>query len=197
MPSEPEKHPNPDKPEILAPAGGRAQLEAAAWAGADAVYFGLDSGFNARARATGFAAADLPATVDYLHERGVRAYLTLNTLVFDEELAAAEQAIRRAAEAGIDALIVQDIGMLRLAAAVAPGLRLHASTQMSVTDAAGAAFVAGLGAQRVVVGRELSIDDIARVSTDSAIEVEAFVHGALCVSYSGQCFSSEAWGRPR
>ena len=193
-PSTAPHRPHPRKPEILAPAGGRAQLEAAVWAGADAVYFGLDSGLNARVRATSFAIDDLPATMDYLHERGVRGYLTLNTLVFDEELAAAEDLVRAAAVAGVDALIVQDIGLVRLARAVAPSLPVHGSTQMSITDAAGVAFAAQLGVRRVVVGRELSIDDIASVVADSTVEIEAFVHGALCVSYSGQCFSSEAWG---
>jgi putative protease len=181
-------------PEILAPAGGRAQLDAAVWAGADAVYFGLDSGLNARARATSFSRSELPTIMDELHTAGVRGYLALNTLVFDEELAKAERVVAEAAEAGVDALIVQDIGLTRLARSVAPHLPLHASTQMSITDAAGAAFAQGLGCRRVVVGRELSIDDIAVIAANSPIEIEAFVHGALCVSYSGQCFSSEAWG---
>jgi collagenase-like PrtC family protease len=188
-----DRHPR-SKPEILAPAGGRAQLEAAVWSGADAVYFGLEDGLNARARATSFRRDELAETMDYLHEHGVRGYLALNTLVFDEELAQAEDLVRSAAIAGVDALIVQDIGLARLARAVAPNLPLHGSTQMSVTDAAGAAFAASLGCKRIVVGRELSIDEIQRVIADSGIEVEVFVHGALCVSYSGQCFSSEAWG---
>ena len=182
------------KPEILAPAGGRAQLEAAVWAGADAVYFGLDSGLNARVRATSFAADTLAATMDYLHERGVRGYLTLNTLIFDEELARAEQLVRGAAQAGVDALIVQDIGLAHMARKTAPGLPIHGSTQMSITDVAGVAFASQLGVSRVVIGRELSIDEIAQVVHDGPLEIEVFVHGALCVSYSGQCFSSEAWG---
>ncbi|MCG6967417.1 MAG: U32 family peptidase [Chromatiaceae bacterium] len=182
------------KPEILAPAGGRAQLDAAVWAGADAVYFGLDSGLNARVRATSFHADELASTMDYLHERGVRGYLTLNTLVFDEELQRAEQLVRMAALAGVDALIVQDLGLVQLAHAVAPALPIHASTQMSITDGGGAALARDLGVSRVVIGRELSTDEIARVVRESDVEIEAFVHGALCVSYSGQCFSSEAWG---
>ncbi len=182
------------KPELLAPAGGRAQLEAAVWAGADAVYFGLDSGLNARVRAESFALETLEETLAYLHQRGVRGYLTLNTLVFDEELERAEALVRAAAAAGVDALIVQDPGLLQLARAVAPALPLHASTQMSVTDADGTAWAASLGVRRVVVGRELSIDEIAAVSAASPVEIEVFVHGALCVSYSGQCYSSEAWG---
>lgn len=192
-------NPLPEKPEILAPAGGRAQLEAAVWAGADAVYFGLDHGLNARVRATSFKLDELDATMAFLHERGVRGYLALNTLVFDEELADAERLVRRAALAGVDALIVQDIGLTRLARAVAPHLPLHGSTQMSISDANGIAFAAELGVERVVVGRELSVDEITRVIEHKAarygdIGIEVFVHGALCVSYSGQCFSSEAWG---
>ena len=182
------------RPELLAPAGGRAQLEAAVWAGADAVYFGLDTGLNARVRATSFRVDELQATLDYLHERGVRGYLTLNTLVFDEELARAEALVRTAASAGADALIVQDIGLLELARAVAPALPVHGSTQMSVTDAAGVELAAQLGCRRVVLGRELSIEDISTIARHSRTEIEVFVHGALCVSYSGQCFSSEAWG---
>ena len=187
------------KPEILAPAGGRAQLEAAVWAGADAVYFGLDRGLNARIRATSFRADELDDTMAYLHERGVRGYLTLNTLVFDEELAEAEQLVQRAALAGVDALIVQDLGLARLARAVAPNLPLHGSTQMSITDADGVAFAATLGVRRVVLGRELSIEDIVCIreaveARTPSLELEVFVHGALCVSYSGQCYSSEAWG---
>lgn len=182
------------KPELLAPAGGRAQLEAAVWAGADAVYFGLADGLNARVRATSFTVAELSATMDYLHERGVRGYLALNTLVFDEELATATAHIRAAAHAGVDALIVQDIGLARLARTIAPALPLHASTQMSITDADGVAFAHHLGVRRVVLGRELSLAEIARVCATTTLDVEVFVHGALCVSYSGQCFSSEAWG---
>lgn len=183
------------RPEILAPAGGRAQMEAAVWAGADAVYFGLRDGLNARVRAESFALADLRSTMDWLRERGVRGYLALNTLVFDEELPKAERIVRAAAKAGVDALIVQDIGLAGLARRVAPSLPVHGSTQMSVTDAAGVAFAASLGVTRVVLGRELSLEDIRTVIAESpGIAVEVFVHGALCVSYSGQCYSSEAWG---
>ncbi len=182
-------------PELLAPAGGRAQLEAAVEAGADAVYFGLDRGFNARVRAEGIPWDELETVMGYLHERGRRGFLTLNTLVFDEELAEAERHIRHAAQCGVDALIVQDLGIIRLAQATAPHLPLHASTQMSITDSAGVAFARSLGIARVVLARELSIDDISRIhAADSSVQIEAFVHGALCVSYSGQCFSSEAWG---
>ena len=182
-------------PELLAPAGGMAQLEAALHAGADAVYFGLDRGLNARARAEGIPWDALESVMHRLHARGRKGYLTLNTLVFDEELAEAERHIRHAARCGVDALIVQDPGLIALARATAPSLPLHASTQMSITDANGVAFARSLGIDRVVIGRELSLEEI-RAIRDSGIgaEIEAFVHGALCVSYSGQCFSSEAWG---
>ncbi len=181
-------------PELLAPVGGMAQLDAALHAGADAVYFGLRRGLHARARASGIADDELEAVMRRLHTAGRRGFLTLNTLVFDEELASAEAAIRHAAACGVDALIVQDIGLARLAREVAPALPLHASTQMSITDAEGVAFAQSLGMRRVVLGRELSIDEIARIAAQTDVELEVFVHGALCVSYSGQCFSSEAWG---
>ncbi len=181
-------------PELLAPAGGLPQLEAAVHAGADAVYFGLDRGFNARRRATGISTDALEAVMEKLHRHGRKGYLALNTLVFDEELPEIEEQIRHAARCGVDALIVQDIGLARLARAVAPALPLHASTQMSITDAEGVAFAQSLGLSRVVLGRELSIKDIAAIADATAVELEVFVHGALCVSYSGQCFSSEAWG---
>lgn len=182
------------KPEILAPAGAMPQLMAAVHAGADAVYFGLDQGFNARVRAAGFNAHDLAEAMDYLRSHGCKGYLTLNTLIFDEELSEVEQQIRYAAQCGVDALIVQDLGVIQLARATAPNLPLHGSTQMSITDADGVQFAANLGIERVVVGRELSVADIASIDAETTLEIEAFVHGALCVSYSGQCFSSEAWG---
>src|SRR3954464_8755837 len=129
-------HKSAKKPEILAPAGDRAALEAAVRAGADAVYFGLrDRGFNARARATNFDAAELGETMRWLHEHGARGYVTLNTLVFDAELPSVEAAVRACAEAGVDAVIVQDLGVARLARAIAPELAIHASTQMTCTDA--------------------------------------------------------------
>jgi U32 family peptidase len=181
------------QPEVLAPAGDRAALEAAVHAGADAVYFGL-SGFNARARAANFDSAALADTVRFLHEHGVRGYVTLNTLVFDAELEAVEAAIRACASAGVDAIIVQDVGVAKLAATIAPELPVHASTQMTCTDAASVELAASLGAKRVILARELSLDDIAKIRASTPIEVEVFVHGALCISYSGQCLTSEAIG---
>ena len=182
------------KPEVLAPAGGWPQVRAALTSGADAVYFGLQEGFNARARASNFGIEEVPSLMNYLHERGAKGYCVVNVLVFDEELAKLEDLIKRLALAGVDALIMQDLGAAAFARRVAPNLPVHGSTQMTITDASGATFAESLGIDRVVVGRELSIDEIESVSSNSGAEVEAFVHGALCVSYSGQCFSSEAWG---
>ena len=181
------------RPEVLAPAGDREALEAAVRAGADAVYFGLQ-GFNARARATNFDSAELGSTMQWLHEHGARGYVTLNTLVFDAELPSVEAAVRACADAGVDAVIVQDLGVARLARAIAPGLPIHASTQMTCTDASSVELAREVGATRVILARELSLDDIAQVRAGTDVEVEVFVHGALCISYSGQCLTSEAIG---
>jgi putative protease len=181
------------RPEILAPAGDREALRAAVRAGADAVYFGLQ-GHNARARARNFEAAELVDVMAELHAAGVKGYVTLNVLAFDHELPAVEQAIRTCADAGVDAIIVQDLGVVALARAVAPGLEVHASTQMTCSDAASVEFAHAQGASRVVLARELSLDEIARIRAQTSVELEVFVHGALCVSYSGQCLTSEAIG---
>jgi putative protease len=181
------------RPEILAPAGDREALEAAVGAGADAVYFGLES-WNARARATNFSQADLGEIMAFLHRGGCKGYVALNTLVFDRELPAVEAVIRACAAAGVDAIIVQDLGVARLAQAVAPELALHASTQMTCTDAGAVELARSLGAKRVVLARELSLADIAAIASASDLELEVFVHGALCISYSGQCLTSEAIG---
>jgi putative protease len=180
------------KPELLAPAGDEESLKAAVAAGADAVYFGLRGGFNARARADNFAADDLPRVFDYLHQRGVQGFVTFNTLVFDRELPFAEEALAAIARADADAIIVQDLGAARLARAVCPSLPLHASTQMTVSSAEGAAIAASLGVTRIVLPRELSIDEIRLMAAGTDLELECFVHGALCVSWSGQCLTSEA-----
>jgi putative protease len=181
-----------DRPELLAPAGDEESLRAAVAAGADAVYFGLRGGFNARARADNFAAEDLPRTFEFLHRRGVQGFVAFNTLVFDRELAVAEEALAAIAAAGADAIIVQDLGAARLARAVCPQLALHASTQMTVSSAEGAAVAASLGISRVVLPRELSIEEIRTLARGTDLELECFVHGALCVSWSGQCLTSEA-----
>ncbi|CAN5155084.1 hypothetical protein BH09MYX1_BH09MYX1_30270 [soil metagenome] len=129
-----------------------------------------------------------------LHAHGVKGYVTLNTLVFDVEIDRVESAIRACAGAGVDAIIVQDLGVAILARAIAPSLAVHASTQMTCTDGSSVAFAAELGAKRVVLARELSIDEISAIAGEGRVEVEVFVHGALCVAYSGQCLTSEAIG---
>lgn len=180
------------KPEVMSPAGHWPQLRAAIEAGADAVYFGLQH-FTARAK-VGFELAELPEVFRTLHSRGVRGFVTFNTLVFDHELAEAARGITAIAEAGADAIIVQDLGVLSLVRQIAPDLEIHASTQMSITDARGARLAARLGAHRVTLARELSLSEIEAIAAETDVELECFVHGALCVAYSGQCFSSEAWG---
>ena len=180
------------KPEIMSPAGYWPQLRAAIEAGADAVYFGLKH-FTARAK-VGFSVSELPEVMATLHRRGVRGYVTFNTLVFDHELDEAARALSEIAEAGADAIIVQDLGIARLARRIAPGLALHASTQMSVTSAGGVRMAQLFGATRVTLARELSLDQVRAIRAAVDSELEIFIHGALCVAYSGQCFSSEAWG---
>ena len=180
------------KPEIMSPAGYWPQLEAAISAGADSVYFGLKH-FTARAK-VGFSLAELPDVMRTLHSRGVRGYVTFNTLVFEHELNEAVRALAGIAEAGADAIIVQDLGVLKLARQVAPDLELHGSTQMSITDANGVRLAQRLGVSRVTLARELSIEEVAAIRRQVDCDLEIFVHGALCVAYSGQCFSSEAWG---
>lgn len=182
------------KPELLAPAGSLPALLAALHHGADAVYFGLRDGFNARARAPNFALAELPAVVARIHRAGARAYVTLNTLVFEPELEPMERLLRAIAAAGVDAVIVQDPAVCLLARAVAPSLELHASTQMTIAEPAAAPFAQGLGVTRIVVPRELSVTEIEQFAAATPVELEVFVHGALCVSWSGQCLTSEAWG---
>lgn len=181
------------RPEILAPAGTEEALRAAVRAGADAVYFGLQ-GFNARARAKNFDADGLARTMAFLHEHGVKGYVTLNTLVFEDELEAVEGAVRTCAAAGVDAVIVQDLGVARVVRAVAPELPIHASTQMTCTDAGAVEMAREVGASRVILARELSLDDIAAIRRSTDVDVEVFVHGALCIAYSGQCLTSEAIG---
>ena len=180
------------KPEIMSPAGYWPQLQAAIDAGADSVYFGLKH-FSARAK-VGFSLTELPDVMRTLHQRGVRGYITFNTLIFEHEIAEAAHTIAAMAEAGADALIIQDYGILRLAHEIAPALELHASTQMSITDAGGVRRAMAAGVQRVTLARELSLPEVRSIVDQTGCEIEIFVHGALCVAYSGQCFSSEAWG---
>jgi putative protease len=176
----------------MSPAGYWPQLRAAIEAGADAVYFGLHH-FSARAK-VGFSLDELPDVMRTLHQRGVHGFVTFNTLVFEHELPEAGRTIAAIARAGADALIVQDYGIVRLAREIAPDLELHASTQMSITNAEGVKLAQSFGIERVNLARELSLDEIRKIITETGCELEMFVHGALCVAYSGQCFSSEAWG---
>ena len=186
------------RPELLAPAGDWECARAAVENGADAIYFGLER-FNARMRARNFTQADLPALMAYLHRRGVRGYVTFNTLVFADELAQAEDYLRGIIAAGADAAIVQDVGVCRLIRALSPDFPIHCSTQMTITSPAGIEFARELGAQLVVLARENSLADIAAIGAaqrraGAELPLEVFVHGALCVAYSGQCLTSEALG---
>ena len=180
------------KPEVMSPAGYWPQLRAAIEAGADAVYFGLKH-FTARAK-VGFSLAELPEVMATLHRRGVKGYITFNTLVFNHELDEAARALGALAEAGADALIIQDVGVARMAKRIAPHLDIHGSTQMSVTSADGVRLAQSFGVSRVTLARELSLAEVRAIRQATDCELEIFVHGALCVAYSGQCFSSEAWG---
>lgn len=192
------------RPELLAPAGDWDCVRAAVENGADAIYFGLER-FNARMRAKNFTQADLPALMEFLHRRGVRGYVTFNTLVFANELSEAEDYVRSIIAAGVDAAIVQDVGICRMIRAVSPDFPIHCSTQMTITSAAGVEFARELGAQLVVLARENSIADIEKIQAAQrkivaqgdappALPLEVFVHGALCVAYSGQCLTSESLG---
>ena len=181
-------------PELLAPAGDWDCARAAIENGADAVYFGLECGFNARARAANFALADLPRLMEMLHLRGLKGYATLNTLVFSDELSEFAQVIEAVATAGVDAVLVQDVGAALLVRRICPDLPLHASTQMTMTSAETIALAEKIGCERVVLARELSIDEIVAIRRQTTMPLEVFVHGALCVAYSGQCLTSESLG---
>ncbi len=180
--------------ELLSPAGSLDALHAAVCNGADAVYLGVDA-FNARHGARNFTLDELPDVVRYCHVRGVAVHLTLNTLVTDREMPDAAEYIAAAARAGVDAFIVQDLGMVSLCHQIAPKVALHASTQMSLHSLEGVREAAELGLSRAVLARELPRDAIAFICRNSPIEIEVFVHGALCMCYSGQCYMSSVIGR--
>lgn len=190
--------PAPVRPELLSPAGDWECARAAVENGADAIYFGLEK-FNARMRANNFTMSDLPKLMEFLHRRGVRGYVTFNTLVFENELADAENYLRAVIAAGVDAAIVQDVGICRLIRLLSPDFPIHGSTQMTVTSAAGVEFARELGCELVVLARECSIREIEAIRQAQAgvghdLPLEVFVHGALCVAYSGQCLTSESLG---
>ena len=180
-------------PELLAPAGGWDCVRAAIANGADAIYFGLPR-FNARLRADNFTEVELPEVVAFCHWHGVKAYVAFNTLVFTGELADAADYLRLLNRAGVDALIVQDVGLVRMAREIVPELPIHASTQMTITSPEGAEFGRELGVERAVLARELSLRELEKFSPER-MPLEVFVHGALCVAYSGQCLTSESLGQ--
>src|SRR6267378_1162289 len=200
-------------PELLSPAGDWECAKAAVENGADAIYFGLGK-FNARIRARNFTEADLPKLMEFLHRRGVKGYVTFNTLVFENELGEAEQYLRTMIAAGVDAAIVQDVGMCRLIRRLSSDFPIHVSTQMTITSAGGVEFARQLGCNLVVLARECSLKEIEKIQNTfagsnaeirdvgtpggatgaSPLPLEVFVHGALCVAYSGQCLTSESLG---
>ncbi len=178
--------------ELLSPAGDWDCLRAAVANGADAVYFGMPR-FNARMRADNFRDEELPDVVAFLHSHGVKAYVALNVLIFTNELPEAVAELQSLHAAGVDAVIIQDVGLADLSRQMFPGLRVHASTQMTITSPEGVAFAKSLGVSQVVLARELSLRELEKFP--SILPLEVFVHGALCVAYSGQCLTSEALGR--
>lgn len=192
--SSPSAHALTAAPELLAPAGSWDCAEAAVENGADAIYFGVDRGFNARSRAANFGLGDLPELMRMLRLRGVRGYVTLNTLVFPDEMRSLVEVVAAVAQAGVDAVLVQDFGVARIVRAMCPELEIHASTQMSLTSAETIAAAADLQLARVVLARELSIAEITKIRAATSMPLEAFIHGALCVAYSGQCLTSESLG---
>ena len=180
--------------ELLSPAGSMDALRAAVQNGADAVYLGLNA-FNARRGAKNFTLEELQEAVPYCHVRGVQVHLALNILVSDREMLAASDVIRAAARLGVDAFIVQDLGLVPLIRQLAPDLPLHASTQMSIHSLEGVLEAARMGVSRVVLARELPREEIAFICRNSPVEIEVFAHGALCMCYSGQCYLSSVIGR--
>ena len=179
--------------ELLSPAGSPEALRAAVQSGADAVYLGMGS-FNARRSAKNFSEEDFAAALRYCHERGVRVFLTLNTLLSDRELPEALESARLASRLGVDAVLVQDWGLFALLREALPDLPLHASTQMSLFTSGGAQEAARLGCERVVIARECSARDTEAICRSCPAEVEIFAHGALCMCYSGQCYLSALIG---
>ncbi len=179
--------------EILAPCGGMESLAAALNTGADAVYIGMKQ-FSARKNAENFSVEELKQACDECHRRGVKLYAALNTLVFDGEAEEFAECVRTAAQCGVDALIIQDNGAAAIAREVCPEMPLHASTQMTLNSVCGVRAAEKLGYSRVVVGRELSSEQIKHIAAETDAELEVFVHGALCVSVSGQCYMSSIFG---
>lgn len=179
--------------EILAPAGGMESLIAGVRSGANGVYLGVKA-FNARRNAGNFDYDELKTAVDYCHKRGVKAYLTLNILISDNEWELAYDTVKKSLEAGVDAFIIQDIGIAKMIREHFPQARLHGSTQMSIMTPAGAKAAEAMGFSRIVLPREMSLDEIKEIRQNTNLELEMFVHGALCMCVSGQCYLSSVIG---
>jgi putative protease len=179
--------------ELLAPAGDWDCLRAAVANGADAVFFGVEK-FNARARAKNFVMDELPDIMSFLHLYAVKGFLTFNILVFEDELAEAKRLIEACIDAGVDAVIVQDLGLVKLIREISPDFPIHGSTQMTITSPEAVEFTKPFDIERVVLGRENNLKQIKQIGDQAKLPMEVFVHGALCVSYSGQCLTSEMWG---
>jgi putative protease len=179
--------------ELLAPAGDWDCLRAAVANGANAVYFGVEK-FNARARAHNFKTDELADIMAFLHLYGVKGFLTFNILVFEEELQDARELIEACIDAGVDAVIVQDLGLVKMIREISPDFPIHGSTQMTITSPEAVEFTKPFGLERVVLGRENNLKQIKQIGEQAKLPMEVFVHGALCVSYSGQCLTSEMWG---
>ena len=179
--------------ELLAPAGDWDCMRAAVANGADAVFFGVEK-FNARARANNFRMDELPEIMAFLHSYGVKGFLTFNILVFENELRDAGEMIEVCIDAGVDAVIVQDLGLVKLIRELSPDFPIHGSTQMTITSPEAVEFTKPWGMERVVLGRENNLKQIEKIGAQAKLPMEVFVHGAICVSYSGQCLTSEMWG---
>lgn len=179
--------------ELLAPAGDWECMRAAVANGADAIFFGVEK-FNARARANNFRMEELPEIMKFLHRYGVKGFLTFNILVFEDELREARELVDACIEAGVDAVIVQDLGLVKMIRELSPDFPIHGSTQMTITSPEAVEFTKPFGLERVVLGRENNLKQIRKIGEQAKLPMEVFVHGALCVSYSGQCLTSEVWG---
>lgn len=179
--------------ELLAPAGNWDCLRAAVANGADAIFFGVDK-YNARVRAENFRMDELPDIMAYLHKYDVRGYVTFNILIFQNELEEARKLVEACMDAGVDALIIQDMGLVQLIREISPDFPIHGSTQMTVTSPEAVDFLSPYDVEVVVLGRENNLNQIRTIAEKTETPLEVFVHGALCVSYSGQCLTSEMWG---
>ena len=181
------------KIELLAPAGNMDCLKAAVMAGCDAVYLGGNH-FGARAFSKNFTDIEIVEAINYCHLYGVRVYVTVNTLIYDDEVEEFLKYIEFIHENNVDAIIIQDLGMFDLVRKTFPKLEIHVSTQMHIHNLEGAKLMEELGMQRVVLARETSIKQIEEIKKNSNVELEIFIHGALCISYSGQCLMSSLIG---